>query len=206
MNDWWNSIPANQKFYWFLAFPFTAMFVIQTVMIFIGLGDEASDSIDINDDVNIHFDNPSSIEPHHHFEDTVAPFQLLTLRNIIVFFTVFSWAGITALKSGLNNLIAFLLSSTLGFTVALILSSIFYFVTKLTNSGTMNLDNAINCVGEVYLTIPKEREGLGKVMISIQGSLRELDALTEGEELSTGTKVIITQVIKNQYLLVKKYN
>jgi hypothetical protein len=206
MNAWWNSIPPNEKIYWFLAFPFTAMFILQTLMTFIGFGDDASESIESNHDTSIQFDNPSALESHHAVEDAAAPFKLLTIRNIIVFFTVFSWSGISTLKSGFNNITAFLLSFVLGAALASLLSSIFYLVSKLTSSGTLNLDNAVNCIGEVYLSIPANKKGTGKVMMSVQGSLRELDAFTEGEELSTGTKVIVTQIIENQYLLVEKYN
>ena len=38
---------------------------------------------------------------------------------------------------------------------------------------------------EVYLTIPAERKGEGKVQITINNSVREYDAVTEGEKLKT---------------------
>ena len=57
-------------------------------------------------------------------------------------------------------------------------------------NGTLNFDNALDQVGEVYIPIPPNRQGAGKVMIAVQGSLKELEAITdESSIIKTGTKV-----------------
>lgn len=190
MTEWWNSIPGPEKIYWYFAFPFTALFIVQTVLVFIGMGDSG----DLGDG---EFDE-------HAFEDTSSPFHLLTIRNFIIFFTVFAWTGIIASKSGMNRFLAVVVSIVSGLIVAAIISSIFYFMMKLTENGGMDLKNAVNCVGEVYLIIPAKRKGTGKVTITLQGVSTELDAVTDGRELPTGSKVKVVGVVDNRVLLVEK--
>lgn len=74
---------------------------------------------------------------------------------------------------------------------------------KLTESGTLNLNNAVGKVGTVYLTIPAKRGGLGKVQVKVQG-LQTLDAFTDNaENIKTGALVEITEIINDEILLVK---
>ena len=58
------------------------------------------------------------------------------------------------------------------------MATLFYYLGKLQSSGTLKLKNALNQVGEVYLTIGANRSKIGKVSITVQGTLRELEALT----------------------------
>ena len=85
------------------------------------------------------------------------------------------------------------------------MASIFYFMSKMVTSGTLQIKNAIGKVGDIYLPVEKERGNIGQVQITVQGSLRTLQALTdEKEDLAQGTVVEVTQVIGEDILLVKK--
>jgi hypothetical protein len=67
----------------------------------------------------------------------------------------------------------------------------------------MVIDRAIGHTGEVYLRVPPSREGHGKVMVEIQGTMREMDAITDDEkELPTGSMAQVLEIINNQILLV----
>ncbi len=65
--------------------------------------------------------------------------------------------------------------------------------------------NALGCKGNVYLKIPAGKGGEGKVQISIQGAIREFDALTLGEELETGAPIKVVEVINDSTLLVERF-
>ena len=59
----------------------------------------------------------------------------------------------------------------------------------------------------LYLTIPGERKGSGKVQININNSVREYDALTDSEDdLKTGTSITVTEVLDASTLLVEEIN
>ena len=65
------------------------------------------------------------------------------------------------------------------------------------------MNDALFQTGEVYLTIPETKRGQGKVHINIQGSMREMDAITEGKKLPTGATVRVIEVIDEKILLVE---
>ena len=74
---------------------------------------------------------------------------------------------------------------------------------KMTSSGTLKMKNAVNQLGEVYLTIGANRSAMGKVQINVQGALRELDALTDADEaLKSHTVVRVTEVTPSGILIV----
>ena len=69
----------------------------------------------------------------------------------------------------------------------------------------MKIKNAIGVVGEVYLPIGAKRSKMGKIQIKVQGSLRELEAITDAEvELSTTTLIKVIGVVSSELLLVEK--
>ena len=67
------------KTFWFVAIPTSLIFIIQTIMTF--MGTDSSDGIqaDFDGDLN----------------GADAPFQLFSLRNLINFLLGFSWTGIS---------------------------------------------------------------------------------------------------------------
>lgn len=204
MTEWWNTLSPALHFYWFIGFPSSALFIIQTALILIGIGD--SHFFDHDFSHTLLDSNHVDTNTADSLENVTATFKFLTLRNIIVFFTVFSWCGIVLTTKGINGIPVFLIALTIGLLLMFIISLLYYFITRMTEEGTMNLNNAVNCQGEVYLTIPAMRTETGKVNIIVQGALRELEAITDGEEILTGEKVLVTEIVDNQYLLVEKYN
>jgi hypothetical protein len=121
-----------------------------------------------------------------------------------VFFTIFAWTGIVATTSGVSKISTIIVALISGYVMMFIISYIFYFLTKFVENGTMNTKNAINKEALVYLTIPGRREGDGKVEVVVQGALRLLDAVTEGDAIPTGSKVVVINIVENQLLLVEK--
>lgn len=189
ISDAWQSMIFLEKLYWCFAIPFSLLFVIQLILTFF-IGD--MDAIGVDGDADL------SIE-----HDTGIDFQFLSIKNLIAFFTIFGWAGIACLDSGLTNWLTILISTLCGLIMMVIMASIAYFMGKLTESGTLDLNNAIGHVASVYLTIPAKRSGMGKVQVKVQG-LQTLDALTDNEDdIKTGAVVDIVDVINNEILLVK---
>ena len=75
----------------------------------------------------------------------------------------------------------------------------------MAQSGTLKIKNTIGVIGEVYLPIGAKRSKMGKVQIKVQGSLRELDAITDAEEdLKTNSIIKVTDVVSDELLLVEK--
>ena len=189
ISESWQSLMLTEKIYWCIAIPFSVLFILQIILTFLG-GD--IDEIEADGDSDISVDHDTGID-----------FQFLTLKNLVAFFTIFGWAGIACIDGGLGIGKTVIISSISGFIMMSIMASIIYFMGKLTDSGTLNMNNAIGKVGSVYLPIPAKRNGLGKVQVKVQG-LRTLDAMTDyEEEIKTGAVVDVVEILNNEILVVK---
>ena len=186
ISDWWSALDIVEKIFWGISVPFSVLFLIQMVMTFLG-GDVDDVAADGDADVS---------------GDTGIDFQFLTLKNLIAFFTIFGWTGIICLNMGFGPGISTFIATIAGLIMMVIMASIMYFMGKLTEEGTLNLNNAIGKVGNVYLTIPGARKGMGKVQIQVQG-LQTLDAITDAEkDIKTGAVVEVIEVLNDQILVV----
>ena len=78
---------------------------------------------------------------------------------------------------------------------------------KLSNidtDGNIDVNKSIGQIATVYLTVPKNRSGIGKVNVVLQERLIELDAMTEeDEDLKSNSKVEVVK-IENNMIIVKK--
>ena len=185
---WWESLSTIQQIYWGIAIPSTVIFLLQTILTFMG-GDSDSD---ISTDVEVETDHGIG-------------FQFFTLKNFIAFFTIFSWTGIACFDSGFSYSKTIIFSVLAGLAMMTLMAALFYYFSKLTDSGTMKMKNAVGKVGEVYLTVGASRGNVGKISIKVQGSLRELEAITDDEEdLKMGTVIEVTDIITDNLLLITK--
>lgn len=188
-STWWTEMATFEKINWLIALPFSALFLIQIVLTFIG-ADLDHDTADGDIDGSID-------------HDTGIDFQFLTLKNLIAFFTIFGWTGIVCIDANLSTGITVLISTVAGLLMMTIMASLMYFMGKLTDSGTLDIRNAIGKTCSVYLTIPGKRSGLGKVQIQVQG-FQTLDAMTDNDEsIKSGALVEVKDVINNEILLVQ---
>src|SRR5690606_23817673 len=119
-----------------------------------------------------------------------------SLKNIVAFFTVFGWAGIGFVNADFASWLVVLLATICGLLMMTVLATLFYFMSKLAESGTLEMKNAVGKLGEVYLVIAARRGGMGKVQLNIQGSVRTLDAITDDlETIRTSSIIEVTGVI-----------
>ena len=189
ISSWWQGLEVFEKILWAIAIIFSILFLVQLLWSAIG-GD---------------VDDPSAIGSTDEYigDDVGIGHQFFTIKNLIAFFTMFGWVGIGAHSSGLNKVVSVLLAVGAGLTMVLIMVFLLKNVNKLRHSGTMEIKNALNKVCETYLFIPPKRNGLGKVHIRIQGSLHELEAMTDDEtQIPTGKVVKVTGIVNDQILLV----
>ncbi len=123
------------------------------------------------------------------------------------FFTIFGWSGMATLNAGLPGFAVVLISVVCGLLMMFAMAALFYYLAKLQSSGTLKLKNALNQVGEVYLTIGANRSKIGKVSITVQGTLRELEAITEEiTDLQQGNVVRVKEITDNGILIVELLN
>jgi len=91
-----------------------------------------------------------------------------------------------------------------GLAMMFVMAAMFYYISKLTSSGTLKMENALNAIGEVYLTVGANRSRIGKVQVKVQGALRELEALTDyKEDLKQGNVIKVIEVTNNGILIIE---
>lgn len=214
MDQWWSAIPAFEKIFWYFAIPSTLIFFIQLVMFLLGgdhgdMADGANDISDVSDaqdfdhDMDHDFDHDMDHDVGHELGDQ-ASFRVFTIRNLVILFACFGWSGIAGLHSGFSKLIAVLVALAIGVAVALMVAGLFYLFTRLQGSGTMDIKNSLDAVGTVYLPIAAKKSASGMIQVPVQGSIRELQAMTDGPKLATGTKVKVISIIDHETVLVEK--
>lgn len=192
MEEWFAALALFEKIYWVIALISSVIFVILLIMTLLGSDAEDFDGGDVDADID---------------GDTGIEFQFLSFKNLMGFFTIFGWSGIACLDSGLSTVLTVVISSICGLLMMFVMAALFYYLGKLQSSGTLKLKNALNQVGEVYLTIGANRSSIGKVSVTVQGTLRELEALTDEEkDLVLGNVVRVKSVTDNGILIVELLN
>ena len=98
---------------------------------------------------------------------------------------------------------AVICASTSGFVAMAIVGYMMYLFSRLGESGNVDLNEALFQTGEVYLTIPAGKRSVGKIHINIQGVMKEMDAITEGKTLATGSMIRVVEILDENLLLVE---
>lgn len=190
MENWFAALTLFEKIYWIVAIAGSALLLILIVMTLVG-GD-VEDLGDVDTDIE---------------GDTGIGFQFLSFKNLMGFLTIFGWSGIACMENGLATGATIAISVICGLVMMLAMASLFYYLAKLQSSGTLQLKNAVGQIGEVYLTIGANRSKIGKVSINVQGTLRELQALTdEDQDLVQSNVVKVKEVTATGILIVNLLN
>lgn len=187
--DFFENLDPLLRTFWYLAIPTSVIFAIQSILTFIGL--DATEGLDTDFDGNI--------------DGADEPFQLFSFRNLINFLLGFSWSGISFYDviSNKGLLIAVALAIGIGFVALFFL--IIKQLMRFSENNSFNIQNTLNKTAEVYLTIPANRLGHGKILVSVNGSIHELVAITEEvSDILTGTLITITQIENDNILVVKR--
>lgn len=156
------------------------------VLVFIFLLGEIADFLDVDSD----------------FADTDEPMSHFSLKGVTTFLTGGSWVSLICHYTfEVNN--AFVL---LG--VALISGQLFFYLMfqmmlllhKLKQDSTLDPQSMIGLEAKVYISLGPGK--VGKVTVSVNGSMMEFSAVSESQNnLPAGKKVLITGVISEQSTL-----
>ena len=194
MTDWWTSLDLFMKILWCIAIASSLIFIIETVLTFIGA--------DVEMDMDTDFDIADG-----GFEGDPS-MNLYTFRNLVNFLLGMSWTAILLNEQITSKALLMVIAFAVGAAIVFAVMMMFKGLSKMQQSGNINVfESAVGCSGKVYLTIPGERKGSGKVQININNSVREYDALTDSEDdLKTGTSITVTEVLDASTLLVEEIN
>ena len=215
LSNWFSSLDSTMQLFWACAIAASVVFVIQNVLMLMGLGDMDSDvDADVSTDFDVHADididagsDADVSTGHSGHEGTLGQagiFSLFTLRNFINFFLGFGWGGISFSPSIQSKGLLVLVAFGCGLLFVAVFVVLMRALLKLEKSGNFKIQDCVGQTASVYLRIPANHTAAGKVQISINGSVHEINAFTDGDFLPTGSRVRIVKVIDSGSLLVEK--
>ena len=181
------------KILWGITLASSLIFVIQSILTFIGAdADGAIDSLDTS------FDDPSAADA------VSGGSNLYTFRNLVNFLLGFGWTSVLLYDKIVSKALLIVLATVVGVALVALVMWLFKWLSGMQQSGNIDVfKEAVGCQGKAYLPIPEGRSGSGKVQITINNSVREYDALTDGPAIATGTQISVVEVIDASTLLVE---
>ena len=195
--EWWNSLgPIVSGFYISAAF-FSVFLVWQLLAALIGLAGDGGDG---------DFDSAGSPEADadaaHEAHDTTIAFRILSIRSILAFCTLFSWAGAMYMQTGSSLSMALLYAVLWGGAAMLAVAGFFYLMRRMTETGNLQVASCVGTQGTVYIDIPKD--AAGEARVTVDGVVQVLRArAAQGEPISAGTLITVTRVMSPNTIEVK---
>ncbi len=185
MMEWWNTLTTLNQVFYGLAVFFSVLFIWQLLAALLGLTDDGDGDFDHGGDAD------GGVDHHDHLDaaDTAASFRLVSLRTIITFFTLFTWGSSLYLSQEEPPGTAMGLAALWGLAGMVLVAAVFYWMAKLGETGTSDLDSAVGTAGTVYVDIG-EGGGRGEVRVTVSGVVTYVKARSvDGQGLKAGTPV-----------------
>ena len=198
ISEWWIALAPGMKILWSITLAASLVFIIQSILTFIG-ADAGDNGLDIPDG---DFDPSADVST----ADAGNPgMNLYTFRNLVNFLLGFGWTAILLRSSVDSTALLLIIAFIVGVMLVAVVMFLFKWLSTMQQSGNINVyKSAVGCQGTVYLTIPAERSGEGKIQITINNSVREYNALTDGDAIDTGTPIKVIEVLNPSTLLVEE--
>jgi hypothetical protein len=212
LSNWFTSLDSTMQIFWACAIAASVVFVIQNALMLMGIGDMDTDvDADVSTDFDVHADmdtdgNADVSTGHTGHEGTLGSagiFSLFTLRNFINFFLGFGWGGISFAPVVQSKTLLVVLSVFSGLLFVAVFVFMLRALLKLEKSGNFHIQDCVGLTASVYLRIPANHSAAGKIQVSVNGSVHEINAFTDGDYLPTGSRVRIVSVIDSGSLLVE---
>jgi hypothetical protein len=114
----------------------------------------------------------------------------------------FGLAGYGVLRSGAMAPVALAAGLGAGVSAAYVVARLMRGIRRLEVDKSLDIARAIGAQGRVHLSIPGERSGPGKVLLTLHERLLEVPAVTDGPALPSGTTVLITDLESSDTVVV----
>ena len=187
LTAWWSALqPMNQWFFVAAAF-FTVFFLIQMVMALAGLG---GGETDLDTHVGPAFEHEVTQDAH----DSVTAFKLLSVRSVLAFFTLFSWAGGLYMSRGIPVSRSLGYALVWGLAAMVLVTLLVHFLRRMSETGNMRIGSCVGAAATVYLNIPAG--GAGEIRVLCDGVITMMKARARGgAALAAGTPVRVVRVL-----------
>ena len=191
MQEYWEmfqSMDTWMQTFWVWAIGGSAIFIIQALLTMIGMD---------STDVDVDYDGADTM-------DLGGSISLFSIKNFVNFIVGFGWAGVCLADLIANKVILSLIATLVGIGFVAMFFYLRKQTKKLEHNGAFRIEDCIGKTVNVYLRIPAQKSGTGKVQVRLNGSVHEINAMTEGDALPSGQKAVISSVIDDSTVMVKQ--
>lgn len=173
--------------FWGCAVVGSLIFIVQMVLTLVGMD---------SSDMDVDFDGADTM-------DLGGGISLFSIKNFVNFIVGFGWAGVCFSGAIENKWLLTLVAVLVGVAFVLMFFFIKKQTKKLEHNGAFDIQDCVGKTVDVYLRIPAGQSGKGKIQVSLNGSVHEFDAMTEGNSVASGQKVQVVSVMDGSTVLVK---
>lgn len=196
--------------------------VAQFVMTAIGLGGHAFD-IDVSSDIGHDFGGDFHVDGSGGFHGDAGGtdhagtdhanhssqhgstwlFGIISFRTVIAALAFFGLTGLAAQSANASTPTVLMVSLGAGAAAMFAVYWMMRGLQTLRAEGTVRIQGALGQHGNVYLRIPANHSGSGKIQFNLQNRTMEYLAVTAGPELPTGAKVVVVGLVNPTTLEVQ---
>jgi len=164
--------------------------------------DGGGDVVDVSGD----HDLDTHVEGHGHahaHEASSSFLRMLSIRAVTAACAFFGLGGLAADSMGVSVLISLPVAIIAGLIAMYIVAWIMRVLYGLRSEGNVYIECALGSPGTVYLAIPGEDAGIGKVLVNVQDRTMEYDARSTHGPLATGTPVVVVDIVDSNTVQVE---
>ncbi len=121
--------------------------------------------------------------------------DLMSVRALSAGVAFFGLGGLTGLATPLGLIAAIPLALIAGTAATFGTAVAMRWMLGFDDDGTVSIHGAVGATGTVYLAIPGERKGSGKVTLKLQNRIVEYQAITSDAPLPTGASIMVVDVV-----------
>ncbi len=189
-SNWFAALPPTLQLFWGCAIVSSVVFFVQAALTLLGMDGDS----DFDLDASVSGDTM----------DLGGGLSLFSVRSFVNFFVGFGWAGVAFYSIISQTWLLYLIAAVVGCFFVWLYFFIRRQAMRLQSDGSINVRKCIGVHCEVYLRVPAENAGAGKVQISINGSVHEFPAVTYGPLLPSGSRVRVVDITDNNVFVVEK--
>lgn len=207
MMTWWNGLTELNRILYGLALLVTVPFLWQLVAALLGLshdGDVGDAASGADHDMGGGHDAAADTggDATGDSAATMLAFELLSVRALLTFFTLFFWAAGLYLEQGRTLTRVFAAATGWGAAGMASVAVLLHFLPRLAHSGNRDLATALGSEATVYLDIPAG--GTGEVRALVGGAVCHVKARTaDGTAVKAGAAVRIRGRVGQTTLVVE---
>ncbi|MDR1563825.1 MAG: hypothetical protein LBS74_02600 [Oscillospiraceae bacterium] len=206
---WWEGLSSLQQVFVAMATPATVILFLQTILLLFGMGHGNSAEFESDTSGLGDSDAPDghALEFHDHDasgHEDFSGLRIFTLRGIIALLAIGGWTG-AVVAGGTGSASLSIISALIAGIAALILVALFFKgILSLQENGNTQIKTAVGKTAEVYLRVPANRSGTGKVNVLLGSQLVEAEALTDSDKDIFPHEQVSITAVEERILIVKR--